>query len=150
MRFQKNNSPLLLYPSKMIQYDMQSIGLINIFEKATGAKVKDCFNEGDILVFVVQPKELKKALERGGEKIRKLNFIMKKRIRVIEFNEDIERFVLNLLYPLRPETEFKEGILYIRGKDAKEKGQIFGREKTNLKRIQGLVSKYFKIEVKVI
>ncbi|MSR86151.1 hypothetical protein EXS74_02030 [Candidatus Woesearchaeota archaeon] len=134
----------------MIQYDMQSIGLINVFEKATGAKVKDCFNEGDILVFVVHPKELRKAIERGGEKIHRLMAITKKRIRVIEFNEDIEKFATNLLYPLKPETEFKDGILLIIGKDAQEKGKIFGREKTNFKRVQGIINKYFKVEVKVI
>ncbi len=134
----------------MIQYDMQTIGLINMFEKATGAKVKDFFLEGEVLVFVVQPKELRKALERGGEKIKRLSFVMKKRIRVIEFHEDIEKFALNILYPLRPETEFKDGVLFIKGKDAKEKGQIFGREKTNFKRIQGLIEKYFKVDVKVV
>lgn len=128
---------------------MQSIGLINLFEKSTGAKVKDCFIEGETLVFVVHPKELRKAIEKGGEKIRRFSFSAKKRIRVIEFNEDIEKFALNLLYPLKPKTEIKEGVLIIKGKDAKEKGQIFGREKTNLKRIQGIIHKYFKVEVKV-
>ncbi|MDP3728695.1 MAG: hypothetical protein Q8R18_04555 [bacterium] len=134
----------------MIQYDMQSIGLINLFEKSTNAKVKDCFIEGDTLVFVVHPKELRKALEKGGEKIKRFSFSAKKRVRVIEFNENIEKFAMNLLYPLRPETEFKDGILLIHGRDAKEKGQIYGREKTNLKRIQGIIDKYFKVEVKVV
>ena len=129
---------------------MQSIGLINLFEKSTGAKVKDFFIEDETLVFVVHPKELRKALEKGGEKIKRFSFSAKKRGRVIEFNENIEKFVMNLLYPLRPETELKEGILFIKGKDAKEKGQIYGREKTNLKRIQGIIHKYFKVEVKVI
>ncbi len=134
----------------MIQYDMQTIGLINHFEKTTGAKVKDCFADDDGLVFVVYPKELRKALEHGGEKVKKLGFILKKRIRVIEFNEDIQRFVQNLLYPMRPETELQNNILIIRGKDSKEKGQIFGRERTNLKKIQNIVNKYFKIELKVM
>ena len=146
----RNNFLSPLYPSKMIQYDMQSIGLINIFEKSTGAKVKDFFNEGETLVFVVHPKELRKAVEKGGEKIRRLSMVMKKRIRVIEFNEDIEKFAMNLLYPLKPETEFHDGVLLIKGKDAQEKGKIFGREKTNFKRIQAIIHKYFKVEVKVI
>jgi N utilization substance protein A len=128
---------------------MQIIGLINIFEKSTGAKVKDCFQEEDSLVFVVQPKELRKALDNHGEKIRRLSSNIKKRIKVIEFNEDIRKFVTNLLYPLKPEMELQDNVLIIHGKDAKEKGQIFGREKTNLKRIQGIVSKYFKVELKV-
>lgn len=133
----------------MIQYDMQIIGLINLFEKNTGAKVKDCFNDGDVLVFVVQQKELKKALENKGEKVRRLSAITKKRIRIIEFNEDPVKFVLNLLYPLRPEVSLEEDHILIKGKDAREKGQIFGREKTNFKHIQGIVRKYFKIELKV-
>lgn len=134
----------------MIQYDMQIIGLINLFEKSTGAKVKDCFNEEDSLVFVVHPKELHKAIENHGEKIRRLSFNIKKKIKVIEFNEDIQKFVTNLLYPIKPEMEFQVNVLIIHGKDAKEKGKIFGREKTNLKRIQGIVNKYFKVELKVV
>ena len=129
---------------------MQIIGLINVFEKSTGAKVKDCFAEEDSLVFVVQPKELRKALENHGEKIRRLSYNIKKRIKVIEFNEDIQKFVTNLLYPMKPEMEMQDNILVIHGKDAKEKGQIFGREKTNLKRMQGIVNKYFKVELKVV
>ena len=129
---------------------MQTIGLINHFEKTTGAKVKDCFADEETLVFVVYPKELRKALENGGEKVKRLGFILKKRIRVIEFNEDIQRFVQNLFYPIRFETELQNNILLIKGKDAKEKGQIFGRERTNLKKMQNIVNKYFKIELKVV
>ena len=51
---------------------------------------------------------------------------------------------------MRPETELQNNILIIRGKDSKEKGQIFGRERTNLKKIQNIVNKYFKIELKVM
>lgn len=134
----------------MIQYDMQTIGLINHFEKTTGAKVKDCFTDDEGLVFVVYPKELRKALEHGGEKVRKLGFILKKRIKVIEFNEEIQKFVQNLLYPIRAETELQNNVLLIKGRDAKEKGQIFGRERTNLKKMQNIVNKYFSIELKVM
>ena len=134
----------------MIQYDMQVIGLINVFEKATGAKVKDCFNEGETLVFIVHPKELRKALEHNGEKIKRLSAITQKRIKVIEFNEDVLKFILNLLYPLRPQVSIEEDHITIKGKDIKEKGLIFGREKTNFKRIQGIVNKYFKVELKVM
>ena len=134
----------------MIQYDMQTIGLINHFEKITGAKVKDCFADEEGLVFVVYPQELRKALEHGGEKVKKLGFILKKRIKVIEFNENVQKFVQNLLYPMRPETELQNDILLIKGRDAKEKGQIYGRERTNLKKMQNIVSKYFHIELRIV
>ena len=135
---------------KMIQYDAQTIGYINLFEKNTGAKIKDCFNEEEFLVFVVQPQNLKKALENHGQKIQRLNLLTKRRIKIIEFNEDPKKFLLNLLYPLKYEIELSDNSILIKTKDTKEKGQIFGREKTNLKRIQGILNKYYKLEIKVV
>lgn len=134
----------------MIQYDAQTIGYINLFEKNTGAKVKDCFNEEEFLVFVVQPENLRKALENHGQKIQRLNIMFKRRIKIIEFNEDPKKFLLNLLYPVRPELELSDNSIIIKTRDTKEKGHIFGREKTNLKRIQGILNKYFKLEIKIV
>ena len=133
----------------MIQYDTRVIGLINIFENVTKAKVKDCFEEEDTLVFIVQEGQVKRAVGPGGQNIRKLSAMMKRKIKVIEFSGDVERFVINLLYPLRPRTQLRDGALVLKAADSREKGQIFGREKTNLKRIQGIVSKYYKLEIKV-
>ncbi len=134
----------------MIQYDAQTIGYINLFEKNTGAKVKDCFQEEEYLVFVVQPNNLRKALENHGQKIQRLNILFKRRIKVIEFNVDPQKFLFNLLYPVRPELELSGNSIIIKTRDTREKGQIFGREKTNLKRIQGILSKYYKLEIKIV
>ncbi|MDP3918872.1 MAG: NusA-like transcription termination signal-binding factor [Nanoarchaeota archaeon] len=129
--------------------DQRLIGFINIFERMTRAKIKDCFEEGDTLVFVVQPGEIRKAIGPGGENIRKASEKFKKKIKVIQFNDNIEKFVLNLLYPLKPEVELKEDKLVIKAKDNREKGLIFGREKSRLKGIQDTVNKYFKVDVVV-
>ena len=128
---------------------MKVIGLINLFEKITRAKVKDCFDESDVLVFVVQPGEIRKAVGKGGENIRKVSKVMNKQVKIIQFNNNIEKFALGLLYPLKPETELREGKLILKTKDGREKGKIFGREKSNLRRIQSLINKYFKVEVLV-
>tara|TARA_Y100000310_G_C20665613_1_gene807313 strand:+ start:1789 stop:2196 length:408 start_codon:yes stop_codon:yes gene_type:complete len=133
----------------VIQYDLRLIGFINIFEKISRAKVKDCFEEEGALVFVVQQGEARKAIGKGGETVRKLSDKFRKKLKIIEYNNDPKRFVKNLLFPLKPEVEFKENYLVIKSKDNKEKGQIFGREKSRLKKIQSIVNKYFKIEVKV-
>lgn len=134
----------------MIQYDIQTIGYINLFEKNTSAKVKDCFSEEEFLVFVVQPGNLRKALENHGQKIQRLNNLMKKKIKVIEFDLDPKKFLHNLLYPMKPEIDLLNDSILIKTKDIREKGQIFGREKTNLKRIQGILNKYFQLKIKII
>jgi len=134
----------------MITYSMETIGYINLFEKTTHAQVKDCFMEGDKLVFIVEQGEIGKAVGKGGSNIKNLSYAIKRPVRVIEFNREPTEFLKTLLYPLKPKAvSAEDDKLIIRAHDIKEKGQVYGREKTNLKRIQDVLSKYFphKIEV---
>jgi transcription antitermination factor NusA-like protein len=79
-----------------------------------------------------------------------MNILLKRKIKVIEFSPEPIRFLLNLLYPMKPELELSGNSIIIKTQDIREKGQIFGREKTNLKRIQGILDKYFKLEIKIL
>lgn len=134
----------------MVSYDMETIGIINLFERMTGAAVKDCFFVDSILVFVVQPGELGKAIGKHGSNIRKASSVLKKQIRVIEFNQDPCKFVASLLYPLKAaEVRQEDSLIVIKAHDNVEKGKIFGREKTNLRKMQEIVSKYFPVQLKV-
>ncbi len=134
----------------MITYSMETIGYINLFEKSTGAHVKDCFFENEKLVFIVDQGEIGKAVGKGGSNVKHMSMIVKKPVKVIEFNNEPVEFVKTLLYPLKPKGVVAEDDkIIIKTNDVKEKGQVYGREKTNLKRIQDVVSKYFphKLEV---
>lgn len=134
----------------MISYDMETIRHINLFEKITRSHVKDCFKVDENLVFIVQPGQLRFALGKQGANVKKISSILKKNIRVYEFNPTPEKFISNLLYPIRPKQIVREDdTIIIKPNDIKEKGQIFGREKTNLKRIQDIVSKYFPVKIKI-
>jgi len=134
----------------MISYSQEIIGYINVFERITRARVKDCFVDDNVLVFVIEQGDIGKALGKAGSNIHRLSNLMKKKIKLIEYNTDIKRFITNLLYPIRP-TEIildEEGVL-VKTMNYKEKGQIYGREKSNLKKINELVKKYFKVEVRL-
>jgi len=133
----------------MILFDQRIIGYIKVFERVSRANVKDCFEEDGTLIFVVQPGQASKAIGKGGDNIKRVAKLTNKKIRVIEFNNNIKRFVLNLLYPTKPELEVHDKEIIIKTNNNKEKGLIFGREKTRLKKIQTLVNKYFKITIKV-
>lgn len=134
----------------MVSFDMKTIGFINMFEKLTHAAVKDCFPEGDSLVFVVEPGQMGLAIGKGGANIKKVSSVFKKEIKAFEFNPEPVGFVRNLLFPLKPKDVVREdNVVIIRASDTVEKGKVFGREKTNLRRIQEIVSKYFQVEVRV-
>lgn len=133
----------------MIQLDQKMIWYITIFEKISRARIKDCFQEENELVFVVHEGDIFKAVGKAGQTVKKISEKLKKKIKIIEFSTNIEKFIQNILYPIKPEVEIIEQKVVIKTKDAREKGQVYGRDRSNLKRIQKIVSKYFKVTIEV-
>jgi N utilization substance protein A len=134
----------------MVSFDMKTIGFINVFENLTHAGVKDCFAEGDSLVFIIDQGQMGLAIGKGGINIKNASSVFKKDIKAYEFNPEPVEFVKNLLYPIKPKAvERQDNLVVVKTSDSVEKGKVFGREKTNLKRIQEIVKKYFEIEIKV-
>ena len=134
----------------MITLNQEIIGFINIFENITGASVKDCFLEDEKIIFVVNPGSMGLAIGKGGKNINHMSSLLKKPVNVIEFNQDPVQFLRNLLYPIKPkEIKLVDATLVIVAADVKEKGRIYGRERSNLRRMQDIISKYFPVTLKL-
>jgi len=126
------------------------IGYINLFENITRARVKDCYQGVESLIFIVQEGEAGKAIGKGGDHIKRLNQMLKKRIKVVEFNSDPVKFVSNLILPIKADVHLEgEKTIIIEGRGAKFKQAVLGRERKNLKEIQTIVSNYFDVEIQV-
>ena len=134
-----------------IKYDSELIKLITLFESMTGASVKDCIVD-DKLTFVVEENEMGKAIGKGGANIKKLEHALKKRIRVIEFNNDVAQFVRNMAYPSQvAEIKNDGGIVTINGKDSNTRAMLIGRNRQNLIQINEIAKRYFDVkEIKVV
>jgi N utilization substance protein A len=113
--------------------------------------VKDCFyNKNQQLVFIVKEGEGKKAVGKNGMNIRKLDRLLNKKLKIIEFNEKAEEFAKNVIYPLKsPEVRLENETLIIKTDSTQLKALLLGREKANLKELQEIVGKYFS-NIKVI
>ena len=134
----------------MITLSQEIIGFINIFEKLTGAAVKDCFLEEGKIVFVINPGNMGLAIGKNGSNIKHASAVLKKTVNIIEFNPDPVLFIKSLLFPIKPkEVKLQDTTILIVPNDTKEKGRIYGRERTNLKRMQDIASKYFPITIKI-
>lgn len=136
-----------------IIFDANLIKTIAFFEKATGAKVRDCIvGENDNMLFVVEENNLMRALGKNASNIKRLGDALKKKIRVVEYSPDVMRFIQNLIYPLRAKNMSEaDGIITIEGPDTNTKGLIIGRNASNLRRTEKIVQRYFPIkEIKVI
>jgi len=148
----------ILYSSYWIKkmktkYDVETIQLMNVFEKVTKAKLKDCFLNKDKLFFIVQHRELRKALGPKNENIQKLIKMTNRNIKIVEFNPNVLEFVKNIMHPLRMENiSLDDNIVTIKGTDTKTKGLMIGARAQNLRNYEALIQKYFEEikEIKVV
>ncbi|MBU4501962.1 MAG: NusA-like transcription termination signal-binding factor [Nanoarchaeota archaeon] len=127
------------------------IGYINLFERITRARVKNCYQGHDSLIFIVYEGEAGKAIGKKGDNVKRLNHLFKKRVKIVEYNNDPLKFIGNLILPIRAENiRFEdEKTIIIEGKGIKFKQVVLGPERKNLKEIQNIVSNYFDVEIKV-
>lgn len=123
--------------------------MIALFEKITRAQVKRFFTDKrNQLVFIVKEGQAGKAIGKSGMHMRKLQHLVKKRVRVIEFNPDPKEFIKNVIAPIEVESiAQQENTVTLSSQDTKTKGILIGRDKQNLKEINAIMQKFFKIEV---
>ena len=133
-----------------IKYSSDLMKYISLFESVTGAKVRDCIVNEDV-IFVVHENEMGRAIGKQGSNIKRIEGILKKKIRLIESSNDVSQFVQNLIYPIRAkEIKEEDGMVTIYGSDTKTRGMLIGRDKHKINSINDIVKRYFKIkEVKV-
>ena len=125
--------------------------LIALFESMTGAKVRDCI-ANERLIFIVEENEMGKAIGRNGMNIKRIENALKKKIKLVEFSNDILHFVKNIIYPIEAlDIKIEDGIVAIHGKDTTTKAMLIGRERQNINHLTSIVKRYFDIkEIKVV
>ncbi len=87
-----------------LTFDTETLGYIRLFEERTGARVKDCFEAEDKLIYLVQPGEIHKAVGPGGVVVDRFKGMLKKEIQVIEFSDSEEALVRNIFFAFSPRT----------------------------------------------
>ena len=132
---------------------METLGLMKLFENITHSRIKDCIIEPEKIIFIVQENELRQALGKGAENIRKLSEKFKKRAKIVEFKPNMLDYIKNFIHPLKVEeiTE-NDGIVTLKSSDMKTRGLLIGRAAKNLRSLEEYVKRDFPNlkEIKVI
>jgi len=127
--------------------DSQAIKLINLFQTLTRANIKDCINQANKIIFVVQPGEIAKAIGSKGINVKNLERALKKRVKITEFSQDCKTFISNLIHPLKvSDIEEKEGIFTLKSEDSKTRGALIGKVGSNLRDLEEVIKRYFDIK----
>ncbi len=130
-------------------YNAQDLKVMSLFEKIAGTKLKDYFtDENNLMTFVVEDNLVGKAIGKQASNVRKLEDMLKRKIKILGFNQDPKKFLKNLLYPLQVEVE-GDDVLIIKAQDSKTKAFAIGRNQSNIKNNLDIMNKYFK-EIKEI
>lgn len=138
-----------------ITYDMALMHHIALFEQLTHAKLRDCFQDPvrNCLTFVVEQGEVGKALGKGAINLRRLEELLKKRVRIVEFADNPLQLIHNFIQPLQAKNIERdaEDRIVITGADEQTNGRIIGRNAQNLRSLETNVRRYYAVkEIKVV
>jgi len=127
-----------------ITYTTDLLQTMALFEKITPARLRDCFFSREKLIFVVKEGEIGRALGRNKTNVERLEHILNKKIKIVEFNDDMVQFIINLMAPLRvKDIREEDGLVTVMGPDTKTKGLMIGSRAQNLREYENIVRKYF-------
>lgn len=133
-----------------IKYNSDSMKLIMFFESMTGAKVKDIITNKKF-IFIIKENEMGKAIGKNGSNIKKIENKLRKKIKLVEFSNDIVQFVRNLVYPFNAlDIGHADGVITIHARDTSTKAMLIGREHQNINHLNDVVKRYFDVkEIKI-
>ena len=89
-----------------LRIDNETFRYLNAFSTLTGVSALDCFNFNGEIVYVVEPGKISVAVGKGGSNIRKVENLLNKRVRLIEYSNDPITFVRNIMFPSSPRNMF--------------------------------------------
>ena len=135
-----------------IVYDEQLMKYIALVENLTKVNVKDMFLKNNMLYCVIDKENLRKIIGPNGSKIKRIENLIKKKIKILGYSSNVNEFVKDLVYPFKiDKVEDTEGVVNIHCKDTKTKGLLIGRERRNLLNFKEITKRYFPIQdLKVI
>ncbi len=131
--------------------DIKIMQIMALFDKITRADLRDCIlSEGQAL-FVVEQNNIGKAVGKQGANVRKLEKALKRKIKIVEYSEDVSVFVKNLYYPLKAaDVQVADGIVTVWPKDMVTRGQMIGRNASTLRNVESIAKRYFDVkEIKI-
>lgn len=141
--------------SQKVKFTERELRFISLFQEYTGTTVRDCVEDENMLIFVVDRGELGQAVGRRGIKAKELSNIFQKRLKIIEYSDDVAAFIANALKPANVKQvkvlEKDGGVkIAIAEVDPSDKGMTIGKGGKNIDLIKQIVKRHHGIEKIVI
>ena len=127
----------------------EEIGYIALFEKITGAVIKDCVTdeEENKILFVVKEGDMGLAIGKKGANIQRVRQVIGKKIEVIEYSEDPAEFVRNIFHPLKLNNVSVSNKVARVDMDDRDK-MAMGRK--NIKKAKMLAERHYNMSIVIV
>ncbi len=125
--------------------------IISLFETITHVSAKDCIDGDSRMVFIVPENQIARAIGKKGANIRKLEKMLNRKIKIVEFNSNLIQFIRNLVYPVKIKDAKEENkVVTLVAEDLTGRGMLIGRNAQNLRNLEAMSRRYFDLkEIKV-
>jgi len=133
-----------------IAFSNEIMQYINMTSSILKIDVIDCMVTEDKLIFIVRKGQLGIAIGSKAKNLEKLRRLFKKNIKFVEFDEDKERFILNLCKPYKINNIILDGsgdsIIAKVEVVTSDKSKIIGRSGRNIDIIRKLAHRHHSIK----
>ena len=136
-----------------IVFNAETLKIMHLFETVTKSRVRDCIIDSKMIIFVVGPGMISKAVGKKGVNVRTLENKLNRKIKIVEFNSDVKRFVRNFIMPLKvDEVTEEDNVVTLKSSDKTVKSILIGRNAQNLRKIEDYIRRHHPMlkEIKVI
>ena len=132
----------------MTKLNNEEIKMMMFLQDASGAAVRDIYDDGKTLAIVVAEGDMGKMIGPGGRTINSLKGRLKKDVVVVEWSEELERFVSNIFSPIKVNVVVEGDTVRVLT-NADDRKYVIGRSGTKIKLANILVERNFrKMEIK--
>ncbi len=135
-----------------IKFNANDMRFIALFESMTGAMVKDCIIDDDNskVTFVVKQGDMGLAIGKGGNTVTKVKKAVGRGVEIIEYNEDPEQFIKNILSPaelksIKVVTKNNDEKIAFVNTDSSNKRIAIGKNGVNIERAKLLAKRQHNI-----
>jgi N utilization substance protein A len=137
-----------------VTFNSDTIGLITFFENLTGAKVKDCVidEETNTVYFLIEEGYIGLAIGKNGTSVRNAEEMLKKKIKLIEFSQDMHKFVKNTIPKANDVVIKNEGekvVVEIKV-EKNDKAAVIGRDGKRLNIAREILRRNYKIDELIV
>ncbi len=133
--------------------DMKDLRYLKLFEKVTNLRTHYCFEYNNTIIFCVPKEFVSKAIGPEAKNLRRINEIIKKRVKVIAIprnSEDIKKFIELVVSPVTfKDLEILEDEIILNA-GTQSKAALIGREKRRLIEMQRITKDFFKKNFRII